>query len=64
MAAAAQALLWLTTVIDSGPLAADGWLSFALYPLFLVWLVPATVIMMIRAGHRRSELVDRMSVET
>jgi hypothetical protein len=27
-----------------------GWLSFALYPFFLIWLVPATVIMMKRAG--------------
>jgi hypothetical protein len=49
-AAVAQALLWSATVIQSGPLASDGWLSFALYPFFLVWLVPATVIMVRRAG--------------
>jgi hypothetical protein len=47
-AAAAQAVLWLATVVDSGPLASDGWLAFALYPFFLIWLVPATVIMMRR----------------
>jgi hypothetical protein len=44
-AAVAQALLWSATVVHSGPLASDGWLSFALYPVFLIWLVPATVIM-------------------
>ncbi|HEX5993714.1 MAG TPA: hypothetical protein VFY84_01095 [Jiangellales bacterium] len=49
-AAVAQLLLWLATVADSGPLASDGWLSFVLYPFFLVWLVPATAIMMKRAG--------------
>jgi hypothetical protein len=50
VAAGAQAMLWLATVIQSGPLASDGWLSFALYPFFLVWLIPATVLMMYRAG--------------
>jgi hypothetical protein len=50
VAAGAQALLWFATVIQSGPLASDGWLSFALYPFFLIWLIPATVIMMKRAG--------------
>jgi hypothetical protein len=49
-AAGAQALLWSATVIQSGPLASDGWLSFALYPFFLIWLVPATVVMIKRAG--------------
>jgi hypothetical protein len=49
-AAAAQTLLWIATVVQTGPLASDGWLSFALYPFFLVWLVPATLIMMRRAG--------------
>jgi hypothetical protein len=49
-AAGAQALLWSATVIQSGPLASDGWLSFAQCPFFLIWLVPATVIMTMRAG--------------
>lgn len=48
--AGAQALLWSATVIQSGPLASDGWLSFALYPFFVIWLVPATVLMIKRAG--------------
>lgn len=48
--AGAQTLLWVATVVQSGPLASDGWLSFALYPFFLIWLVPATVIMMRKAG--------------
>jgi hypothetical protein len=49
-AAGAQALLWAATVVSSGPLAPSGWLIFVLYPFFLLWLVPATVIMMRRAG--------------
>jgi hypothetical protein len=54
VAAGAQALLWSATVVQSGPLAPDGWLSFALYPFFLIWLVPATAIMMKRAGQREA----------
>lgn len=50
VAAIAHTVLFLATSIDSGPLAADGWLSFALYPFFLIWLVPTSVIMMRRAG--------------
>lgn len=50
VAAAAHLVLWAATVVDSGPLGPTGWLSFALYPLFLVWLVPATVVMMRRAA--------------
>lgn len=50
VAAGAQALLWVATAVPSGPLATGGWLSFALYPFFLIWLVPATAIMVRRAG--------------
>ncbi|WP_370962536.1 hypothetical protein [Amycolatopsis sp. cg9] len=57
VAAGAQILLWSSTVVGSGPLAADGWLSYALYPVFLVWLVPATVVMTGRS--RRSPGPDR-----
>lgn len=53
VAAGAQTVLWLATVVQSGPLASDGWLSFALYPFFLIWLVPATVVMVRRAGKPR-----------
>jgi hypothetical protein len=49
--AGSQLLLWLGTVVSTGPLAPDGWLSYALYPVFLVWLIPATTIMIRRAGH-------------
>lgn len=49
-AAAAHALLWLSTAAESGPLASDSMLSFVLYPFVLIWLVPATVIMVRRAG--------------
>lgn len=58
LAAGAQAVLWLATVIQSGPLASDGWLSFALYPFFLIWLVPATVLMIRRAGEPRTSGTD------
>jgi hypothetical protein len=49
-AALANLLLWCGTVVNSGPLAPNGWLTYVLYPLFLVWLVPATVVMFKRAG--------------
>jgi len=58
LAAGAQALLWSSTVVDSGPLASDSWLSFALYPFFLIWLIPATAIMVRRAGHPRAGVPD------
>jgi hypothetical protein len=48
--AGSQVLLWLGTVVSTGPLAPNGWLSYALYPVFLVWLIPATIIMVRRAG--------------
>jgi hypothetical protein len=51
-AAGSQLLLWLGTVAFTGPLAPDGWLSYALYPVFLVWLIPATIIMIRRAGQQ------------
>lgn len=50
VAAGAQALLWVATVVTNGPLAVGGWLNFVLYPFFLIWLLPATVIMVVRAG--------------
>jgi hypothetical protein len=56
-AAGAQVLLWVATVVQSGPLASDGWLTFALYPFFLIWLAPATVVMVRRAG--RPPAIDR-----
>jgi hypothetical protein len=58
VAAGAQTLLWVATVIQVGPLASEGWLSFALYPFFLIWLVPATVIMMRGAGQPRLAVPD------
>lgn len=49
--ALSQVLLWVGTVAERGPLAPEGWLSYALCPVFLVWLIPATVVMIRRAGH-------------
>lgn len=37
--------LWSSLVVSAGPLAPNGWLTYTLYPLFLVWLVPTTVIL-------------------
>lgn len=50
VAAAAQTLLWLGTVVRSGPLAPNGWLTYVLYPLFAVWIVPTVVVMVRRTG--------------
>ncbi len=49
-AAVAQLLLWGGTVVSGGPLALNGWLTYVLYPLFLIWLVPTTVVMIKRLG--------------
>jgi hypothetical protein len=54
--AAAPTVLFLSTAIDSGPLATDGWLGFVLYPFVLVWLVPTTVVMVRRLGTRQSTI--------
>jgi hypothetical protein len=58
VAAGAQILLWLSTAMQSGPLASDSWLSFLLYPFVLIWLVPATVIMARKAGQPRTTVPD------
>lgn len=51
-AAVAQAALWAATIVGSGPLAPGGWLNSLLYPVFLVWLAPAAVVMGRKpAGH-------------
>jgi len=62
-AAGAQSVLWVSTVVDTGPLAVDGWLSFALYPFFLIWLLPATIVMIRGAGKPSGELTH-MNVAT
>ena len=56
VAAGAQTLLWLSTASQDGPLASGSWLSFVLYPFLLIWLVPATVIMVKRAGGSRASV--------
>jgi hypothetical protein len=56
--AGAPAVLFLSTAIDSGPLAPDGWLSFVLYPFVLVWLVPTTVVMVRRLGTGQSAIPE------
>ncbi len=50
-AAAAQLAPVFGIVLDSGPLAADGWLAaYVPYPLYAVWLASATAVMVIRIG--------------
>jgi hypothetical protein len=61
--ACAELTLWLGTVIDSGPLAANGWLAFVLYPAFAVWLIPTTAIMMKRLGPRSEALSNVGSLD-
>ena len=50
VAAVAQMLLFAGTVVRSGPLAPNGWLTYALYPVIAVWLLPTTLVMIKRAG--------------
>lgn len=49
VAAGAALLLSFAVVDPSGPLAPQGWLSYALYPAAIIWLVPAATVM-IRRG--------------
>ena len=49
-AACAEFLLFVGTVLESGPLGPNGWLTYTLYPVFLVWLVPTAVIVLKRTG--------------
>lgn len=55
-AAVAQGVLWLGTVARSGPLAPNGWLTYALYPLFALWLVPQSVVLLRRGTARAPRL--------
>ena len=34
----------------SGPLTPNGWLTYALYPVIAVWLLPTTLVMIKQAG--------------
>jgi hypothetical protein len=54
VAAAAALVLSFAVVQPSGPLAPQGWLTLVLYPAPIIWLVPATVVMIRRAGMLKS----------
>lgn len=60
--AASELLLAAGTVIRSGPLAPSGWLTFALYPFFAVWLVPTAIVMIVRAGPSEAPMARREAV--
>ncbi len=51
VAAVANLIPLLGIVVESGPLAPNGWVTaYAPYPIFVVWLVSATVVMLSRIG--------------
>jgi hypothetical protein len=45
VAGTAAVLLSFAVLDPSGPLAPQGWASYLLYPASIVWLVPATIVM-------------------
>jgi hypothetical protein len=57
VAAVAALVLTFALVDPTGPLAPQGWLSYLLYLAPVVWLVPATTVMISRVGHRRTALI-------
>ncbi len=57
-AAAAQLAPSFGMILDSGPLAADGWLAaYVPYPLYVVWLAAATTAMIRRIGRPAQTVV-------
>ena len=50
VAGAAAVLLSFALVDPTGPLAPQGWASYLLYPASIVWLVPASIVMIRRIG--------------
>lgn len=48
--AAAYLMLLCGIVVETGPLSPTGWVTYAPYPLFGVWLVSTTVVMVRRLG--------------
>ena len=52
VAGVAAVLLSFAVVDPSGPLAPQGWASYVLYPASIVWLLPATTVMIRRIGRR------------
>jgi hypothetical protein len=50
--AAAYLMLLCGIVVDTGPLSPTGWVTYAPYPLFGVWLVSTTVVMVRRLRTR------------
>jgi hypothetical protein len=48
--AAAYLMLLCGIVVESGPLSPTGWVTYAPYPLYGLWLVSATVVMVRRLG--------------
>lgn len=56
LTAGAQMLLFLGTVVRTGPMAPNGWLIYVLYPFFIVWLIPTAIVMLKRAAKPASEV--------
>jgi hypothetical protein len=55
--AAAYLMLLCGIVVETGPLSPTGWITYAPYPLFGVWLASTTVVMVRRLGTRRAVTV-------
>ena len=45
VASLAQLVLSAGAIVTAGPLAPNGWLTYVLYPLIVVWLVPTAVVL-------------------
>jgi hypothetical protein len=54
VAAAAAFALTFAVAQASGPLAPQGWLTLALYPSSVIWLLPGAVMMIRRIGQQRA----------
>ena len=55
VAGVAAVLLSFAVVDPGGPLAPQGWASYLLYPASIVWLLPATTVMIRRIGRRSAD---------
>lgn len=55
LAAVSHLLAWVGVAVDGGPFVPGGWVTFVVYPVFVVWLVAVIAVMISRAGPRRQE---------
>lgn len=58
-AAVAAALLVLGLALGTGPLAPQGWLTILLYPASVLWLVPASIYLLVRQRRLHAPVAAR-----